>query len=523
MNSPNNNYISLSLNKKNWINIILLIVLFNILSVGFSQEINPNGRNIFYFDNGRIASEGLFKNNLPEGIWKSYYSDGTLKSIGKKLNGLSDSTWIFFDNEGRKQQLFEYYLDKKNGCAIIFDTLGNIHQELFYVNDVIQGEIQSYHTDGSLKSYVRVIDGKKVGQFLEYDTSGVIITEEIYDNGFLKERNEYNRFNENGLKEGKWRTYFPNGTLQSESIYKNGEKNGLSKTYDKKGKLIDIQKMAGDSIAGNSDKIVIIEMYKAYYPDGKLKLLGGIDNGLKSGIFREYDKSGAIINGFIYKLDTLIAEGIILGNGIYEGEWKYFYPDYTLKSTGSFVAGKKEGKWVYYYPNGRKEQEGVFKDDLLKGSWTWYYPNGGIKRKEFYNNRAELEGTVYEYDSLGNEITRGDYYNGLREGEWFYHVGDYKEVGSYTLGLENGIWKHYYQNGKIAFIGNYNEGEPKGKHIYYHKNGLKKKVGKYLGGAKNGKWKEYNNRGEEIQTIEYKRGIIYKIDGFEVGEIKEIK
>ena len=519
MNSPNNNK-RFFFQKKNKVKYIISVLLFLVWGNGsFGQEINPDGHNVFYYENGRVASEGNFENGLPHGIWKSYYADGTLKSIGNKKAGQSDSTWIFFDSQGRKKQVFEYAADKKNGCARYFDTLGNVVKEMLYINDVAQGERIEFYPDGSVKSKVEIIDGKEIGLLLEYNPEGAIITEEIYDNGYLKDRKEFNRYDRQGRKTGVWRTFFPDGTLESEVGYKEGEKSGLSKVYNKKGKLIDLQRMEGDTVAGHSDELVIIELYKEFYDNGKIKLVGGLDNGMRTGIFREYDQEGEIVNGYLFEQDTMVAEGFIRADGIYEGEWTYFYRTGVVKAKGSYENGQKVGKWVYYYADGKKEQEGTFKENKLSGNWTWYYQNGQVKRKEFYNRKELLEGTVFEYDSLGNEMTRGDYYNGLREGEWYYHVGDYKEVGEFTLGLENGVWNYYYLNGKLAFTGSFEEGEARGKHVYYHQNGFPKRVGKYLGGEKHGKWKEFNELGEIIQVIEYRRGEIYKIDGFKVSPV----
>ena len=50
---------------------------------------------------------------------------------------------------------------------------------------------------------------------------------------------------------------------------------------------------------------------------------------------------------------------------------------------------------------------------------------------------------------------------------------------------------------------------------------IKKKVGKYSGGLKIGMWKEYSDKGELIETIHYKGGEIFKINGFRVKEVKE--
>jgi len=279
--------------------------------------------------------------------------------------------------------------------------------------------------------------------------------------------------------------------------------------------------MIDDTTSGNSEDLIIIKLYKEYFPNGKVKLIGGYGNGMKFGIFREYNIEGDLVNGFIYKQDTIIAEGMIKFDGSYDGEWINYYKTGEILSAGHYENGQQQGKWIYYYKNGKKEQVGNFRNNRLYGNWTWFYYQGQVRRTETYNGQGNLEGLVMEFDSLGIEITKGEYFNGIKEGAWFYHVGDYKEVGSFTLGRPNGQWNYFYKNGKIAFSGFFDEGEPKGKHILYHKNGIKKVIGKYIGGEKHGNWKTYNERGEEVETIYYKRGEIYKINGFKVKKIEE--
>lgn len=520
MNSPNNNTYNLFFSKIFKTTLLLLIIgFFEIF--GFAQDIDPDGYNTFYYENGQISSEGYFKNGLPHGLWKSYYPNGNLKSLGKKLNGTSDSTWVFYDQKGRIAWSYEYVNDKKNGCAIQYDTLGHKQQEIFYVNDVLQGERIEFYPSGKIKSTVNIVDGKNVGQLTEYNEKGEIITEEIYDNGFLKDRQELNRYDDNGEKTGLWRTYYPDGTIKSEGDYVDGKKNGVFKEFDKKGKLVDIKQMMGDTTMSSSSEIVIIELYKSYHPNGKIKLVGGINNGLKSGIYREFDENGELINGYIYKKDTMLAEGKILPNGQYDGAWKEYYPDGKIMLTGTYENGKRNGLWTYYYPNGKKEQSGKYVDGTPYGQWYWYYSNGQVKREEMFNARGLSDGTMTEYDSLGKVLAIGRFYNGEREGSWFYHVGDYKEEGEFMLGEKNGVWRSYYLNGKIAFVGVYDEGEPKGKHTYYHDNGIKKMQGKYVGGEKHGMWRTFNRNGEIIETIQYKRGEVYKINGFRIIETEE--
>lgn len=504
--------------KKKSVCILITAVLH--FSATFGQEINPNGYNTFYYDNGGVASEGEFKKGVPVGLWKTYYEDGVLKAIGYKTSGLSDSTWIFYDSQGRINWKYEYKADKKNGCAQRYDSLGRLSEEFFYVNDVIEGEKQWFYPDGSLKKNLLFQGGKEVGLSLEYSPEGTVITEELYDNGYLKDRSEFNRLDENGKKTGTWREYYPDGTIKTEQNYRDGQKFGLSKTYSPKGKLIDIQDMTSDTTNTKSD-IVLIALYKEYYPGGKIKLVGGMNESLKSGIFREYDEAGNLKNGYIYKNDTLVSEGMILFDGTYQGAWKNYYPSGKLLSAGMYVAGVQSDLWTYYYANGKKEQEGKFRNNIPYGTWNWYYPNGQLKRNETYNAYGKLEGTVTEYDSTGTEIASGEYYDGLQEGAWFYQVGDHKEVGSFTVGQPDGVWYHYYLNGKIAFVGAFEEGTPKGKHTWYHQNGIRKMTGKYVGGVQHGVWRTYNEMGEETEEIQYKNGEIYKINGFKVAEIEE--
>jgi antitoxin component YwqK of YwqJK toxin-antitoxin module len=517
MNSPNNNNIySISL-RKIYCCLLLSVIGFSVFG---QDEVDPNGYNVFYYSSGEIASEGLFKNGLPEGVWKSYYPSGVIKSIGNKVAGQSDSLWQFFDKDGLLTATYEYANDLKNGCARQFDSLGTVTQEAFYIDDKKQGEELWYFADGSVQKQLVYQDGDVNGIVLEYNEDGIVITEQEYSNGHLRRKEEFNRYDDDGKKTGVWRDYFDNGNIKTEINYRGGKKDGITKEFDEDGKLIDISTMKGDSLASDPGGVVIIDLYKEYHPNGKVKLVGGLNKGLKSGIFREYDIDGQLLQGYVYKNDTLLSEGMILAGGIFQGEWKTYYLDGQIKSKGSYEKGRKNGKWIFYYTDGNKEQEGNFKDDVLSGQWVWYYQNGQIKKQEFFNRKGLLEGVQVEYDSLGAELSKGEYYNGQREGAWFYHVGDHKEVGAFSLGEPEGRWNHYYFNGKIAFTGEYSEGEPKGKHIYYYKNGLRKRYGKYAGGEKHGIWRMFNKNGDQIETIHYKRGEIYKINGFRVNEVE---
>lgn len=518
INSPNNNSNLILFLKK----IYCSLLLVGICSLGFSQKkIDPNGFNQFFYESGELASEGNFVNGVPDGLWKSYYLDGQLKSKGLKNAGASDSLWFFYREDGTIESTYNYENDLKNGCATFYDSSETKTNEVFFVDGKRQGESLWFYPNGKIKKKLIYEDDRENGIAFLLDSNGFVIIEEEYSNGYLRDVKKYNQLDENGNKTGVWRAYFPNGQIKSETSYKEGLKDGLSKEYDKDGKLLSINTMSKGNEASDPGGIVIIDLYKEYFDNGEVRLIGGLNKGKKSGIYREYDREGNLVRAYIYKLDTLLSEGMLLAGGIFTDEWINYYPDGTIKSKGSFNNGLKDGKWIYYYPDGKKEQEGKFKENVLNGSWVWYYSNGQIKKTEQFNRKGLLEGELIEYDSLGNEITKGEYYNGLQEGSWFYHVGDFKEVGSFIGGAKDGQWIHYYQNGKIAFRGNYSDGEAKGKHYYYHQNGIKKKIGKYAGGQKHGIWRTFSDKAEIIETIHYKAGEVFKINGFKINKIEE--
>ena len=83
---------------------IFLLQLF-ITAAAFAQpnggqNINPNGYNKFYYDNGKISSEGKMNNGKPDGYWKTYLPNGKMKSEGNRKNFLLDSAWKFYDDNG---------------------------------------------------------------------------------------------------------------------------------------------------------------------------------------------------------------------------------------------------------------------------------------------------------------------------------------------------------------------------------------------------------------------------------------
>ena len=62
-----------------------------------------------------------------------------------------------------------------------------------------------------------------------------------WDMGVVNKKEEINRFDSEGKKDGVWKEYYENGKIKLEHTFFHGEKDGISKKYDKKGKLQELE------------------------------------------------------------------------------------------------------------------------------------------------------------------------------------------------------------------------------------------------------------------------------------------
>ena len=98
-------------------NRIILFLIFCSLFLGLiaQNEIDPNGYNQFFYENGQLSSEGNMRDGEPDGYWKNYYPNGVIKSEGNRLNYELDSIWRFYEEEGKIILEITYKSGKKNG------------------------------------------------------------------------------------------------------------------------------------------------------------------------------------------------------------------------------------------------------------------------------------------------------------------------------------------------------------------------------------------------------------------------
>ena len=514
---------------------LIIITVFLIINTVVFSQTNENlndGYHIFRYPNGAVSSEGIIKNGKPDGFWKSYYVTGIKKSEGKRTNYLLDSIWLFYDQTGDTLEKINYLIGKKNGYYYKYkkDPAEGLYiwsQELF-AGDKKEGTAYLYYPDHGIKQTILYNGGKKEGLSKEFDKEGIIITLLEYNNDFLISREKINRTDNNGMKQGEWKEFHPNGGIKIEKSYKDDLLHGYYKEYDIKGKLIlTMLYENGAIVKSNVEDEPDIEIINKYDSNGKLIYSGPYRNKVPVGIHREYGNDGKVINSKIYNDNgLLLSEGIVDEAGNRNGKWKDMYPSGKIQTEGQYAENRRSGLWKFYNDSEKIEQTGYYNNGRPDGIWKWYYENGSLLREEEYF-QGQRDGSYTEYSKNREIIAQGLYSDGEKNSDWKYRSANNIEEGKYIIGLRDGVWKSYYPNGRLKFKGNYVQGNANGTHTYYYEDGKIKEERYYQMGFREKTWKKYDEDGTLLLSIAYKDDVEISINGIKIklpeSDVKLIK
>lgn len=513
----------------------IFILIFLISSnVAYCQPVEeiPDGYHVFKYPNGAVSSEGIIKNGKPDGFWKSYYVTGIKKAEGKRTSFLLDSIWVFYDQTGDTVEKINYLYGKKNGYYFKYkkDPSEGLYiwsKELF-AGDRKEGIAYIYFPDHKIQQTIVYNKGKKSGLGKEYDHEGNVITLLEYNNDFLITREKINRKDNNGMKQGDWKEFYPGGNIKSEKTFKDDLLHGYFKEYDPKGNLVlTMLYENGAIVKSRVEDQPDIEIKNRYDQNGKLIYSGPYRNSVPVGIHREYNSDGKITDAKIYNDNgVLVSEGIVNEQGDRNGKWVDFYPAGKVMDEGQYTDSRRSGLWKFYSTDQKTEQTGYFNNGRPDGMWKWYYENGTLLREEEYF-QGKRDGTYTEYSRSGEIIAQGQYSDGERNGEWKFRSANNTEEGKYITGLRDGTWKSYYSDGKLRFKGNYLQGNAEGQYLLYYENGKIKEERYYQSGLRQKTWKKYDEEGKLILTVSYKNDVELTINGVKIrlpeSDVKLIK
>lgn len=519
---------------------IVTFLFFLSFSLLQSQTTNPNGYNKFYYENGKLSSEGLMKDGKPDGYWKNYYKNGKLKIEGNRKNFQLDSIWKFYDEKGRITKSIHYSSGKKEGLSSIYDTLGIVVLSENYKNDIKEGLSVTYYKSGVAKNKTVFEKGKKEGLSYDFSEDSLITAISVYKGGILQSFEKINQKDQNEKKQGVWKEFYDNKQVKKEQRFNDDSLDGYVKEYDKKGNLISTKKYSFGKQILNAPEIANVEIYREVFEDGTLKYEGVYSDGVAIGthykyiqkrrcdssLFRRDDTTDIFVNRMVcrnipvpdsaidYFDGTVVARGAVdsIRNRI--GIWFEYHHTGEFRAKGVYKEGNRIGEWEFYYASGKLEQKGKYdKKGRAQGTWKWYYESGKLWREEIYIN-GKRDGELKDYDEEGNLVLQGLFVEGRKEGKWLYETKEYIEYGNYNNDEPDSLWKSYYLPLKYkCFEGRFEAGIPVGIHQAYHPNGARKYIGNYVSGMKDGDWKYYDENDYNFLTVTYKNDIEIKWQG----------
>jgi antitoxin component YwqK of YwqJK toxin-antitoxin module len=200
--------------------------------------------------------------------------------------------------------------------------------------------------------------GRKQGFWRRVDTAG----KTIYEGRFR-----------DGVPEGEFRYFYPNGKLKTISKISNQGKRAEAVTYFLNGKKM----AAGNYLDEKKDSTW------QFFSESNGTLVS-MDN-YRAGVLEGKSQ--------VFYPDGVLSEMIHYKNGARDGLWEQYYLDGKLKLSGAYQAGDKVGPFRTFHTSGQPMITGQYTQGHQDGTWVYFDDKGVITKKEFYN-----KGTLFKVE-----------------------------------------------------------------------------------------------------------------------------
>jgi antitoxin component YwqK of YwqJK toxin-antitoxin module len=150
--------------------------------------------------------------------------------------------------------------------------------------------------------------------------------------------------------------------------------------------------------------------------------------------------------------------------------------------------GRKQGHWIYFGKN-----------STLPG----YAPEAKVEEGDYMSNfKNGIWKMYYEDGKMKHELTyKRNQPNG--HAKFYYRNGKVSEEGLWKSGKWHGEYVVYHENGNKKYEWNYTNGKRTGEQKYFHENGKPYIVGNWDGGRETGEQKEWDEKGNLVATRVY--------------------
>ncbi|MGM0463747.1 MAG: toxin-antitoxin system YwqK family antitoxin [Bacteroidota bacterium] len=248
--------------------ILTLLILLASFSAAQSQEdINQTGEKglkqghwIKKYPDGQIMYEAWFRDGKPVGEFKRYDEEGNLSSLLNYIAGTDSVKASIYHPNGYIAARGVYYKQKKTGEWHYFSEYIENHMLLkcSYRDNKIDGLSIKYHWNGQIAEELNYDKGIKSGRWKQYFDDGTLCLKAYYASGKLD--GEFLSWHPNGKKEiigqydmdirtGTWYIYNNDGSLRKEIKYNNGIPENRSELIKEETEYLDRLEKEGGKIS----------------------------------------------------------------------------------------------------------------------------------------------------------------------------------------------------------------------------------------------------------------------------------
>lgn len=212
----------------------------------------------------------------------------------------------------------------------------------------------------------------------------------------------------NGLREGPWTHFHPNGAKQSEGNYSRDVQDG---------------------------------QWRWWYDNGLPEMFGSFHEGLRTGPWRLWHRNG-----------QLRAEGSF-GKGLEQGAWLFYTPEGTLERRGWYLNGQPCGPWENLDARGQVLSSGLRWQGAKCGPWI-----SAPATREIYPLPKDLQ--LVEETNRRSGMTRA----GGKEGPWVsaHAGGAVRVLCTFEADQPQGWVSVHSRDGALMALGEVQRGAPLG-------------------------------------------------------------
>ena len=476
--------------------------------------------------NGQIKEVPSFKNGLPHGTWTGYWPDGSIKYTLNYKNGEKHGSNTKYDSLGVLIFEVKFKKGQKDGTEKYFFPNGKPKILASYKDGKLNGKTELFNIDGIKLETLSYKDSLKKGNHIYWWPNGEKNKLFVYDNNILN--GKYEEWDSLGTDIV--RGFYSDGKQNKKWLYFDSEGHRKNIIFIKMDSIITdytFQYYANWQVKEEpsfNDEGIFDGKFKSFYEDGEILETYAFTNGLKKGMWLLYfiDERRNVYK--FYKLDTLITdytfqyynnlqieeEPNFNKDGLYHDKWEKFFSNGMTSKTSYYLDGKLAGlSTVIWDSTYKKQSESMYVNDSLNGSYfEWYVDE---KQKEEGNYKFDKKDLLWTYWNEFGERRFEEWRDGVLFDTFeyeYYPNGQVKEEPSYENGKKHGDWVRYFQDGTVRGTSAYKDGMKDGLWIDYYRPDQVAFQGKYQKNIKVGKWEWFWLNRALMSKVIYEKGSI---------------